>query len=68
MCVKKVERHRLTFLSSFSVLFGKPAEFDPARLIWVNFQTQLLQPFSEILQETSCVGAVLIQRRCHRHI
>ena len=32
---QKVERLRLPFSSSFPVLFGKPAEFDPARLIWV---------------------------------
>ena len=32
---QKVERLRLPFSSTFPVLFGKPAEFDPARLVWV---------------------------------
>ena len=32
---QKVERLRLPFSSSFPVFFGKPAEFDPARLVWV---------------------------------
>src|SRR4029077_2814979 len=32
---QKVERLRLPFSSSFPVLFGKPAELDPARLIRV---------------------------------
>jgi hypothetical protein len=32
---QKVERLRLPFSSTFPVLFGKSAEFDPARLVWV---------------------------------
>ena len=32
---QEVERLRLSFSSSFPVLFGKPAELDPARLIRV---------------------------------
>jgi hypothetical protein len=32
---KEVERLGLAFSSSFPVLFGKPPELNPARLIWV---------------------------------
>jgi hypothetical protein len=32
---QEVERLGLTFPSSFPVLFGKSAELDPARLVWV---------------------------------
>jgi len=32
---QKVERPRLPFSSTFPVLFGKSAELDPARLVWV---------------------------------
>ena len=32
---QEIERLRFPFSSSFPVLFGEPAEFDPARLIWV---------------------------------
>jgi hypothetical protein len=37
MCMKprKSKRLRLTFALPFPVLFGKPPELDPARLIWV---------------------------------
>src|SRR5215831_13928141 len=37
---QKVERLRLPFSSTFPVLFGKPAELDPARLVWVQFQSK----------------------------
>src|SRR6516162_2390295 len=37
---QKVKRLWLTFTSSFPVLFGKPPEFDPARLIWMKFQSE----------------------------
>ena len=56
---QKVKRLRLTFSSSFPVLFGKPPEFDPARLVWMKFQPELLQPFPEIFQKTICVGSML---------
>jgi hypothetical protein len=32
---QKIERLGLTFSSTFPVLFGKPPEFNPARLIGV---------------------------------
>jgi hypothetical protein len=32
---RKSKRLRLTFALPFPVLFGKPPELDPARLIWV---------------------------------
>ncbi len=38
---QEIERFRLAFPSTFPVLFGKPAEFDPARLIRVKFQSKL---------------------------
>jgi hypothetical protein len=40
---QKIERLRFPFSSTFPVLFGKPAEFDPARLIRVKFQSKLGQ-------------------------
>src|ERR1700732_2373798 len=39
------ERLGLTFPSTFPVGFSKPAELDPARLIRVEFQSKLPQPF-----------------------
>src|SRR5215472_10016313 len=56
---QKVKRLRLTFSSSFPVLFGKSPEFDPARLIWMKFQSKLLQPLPKIPQEPVCFGLVL---------
>jgi hypothetical protein len=47
---QEIECLRLTFSSSSPVLFGEPPEFDPARLVWVEFQSELLQPRSEILE------------------
>ena len=56
---QKVKRLWLTFSSSFPVLFGKPPEFDPARLIWMKFQSELLQPLPKIPQEPVCLGLLL---------
>lgn len=56
---QKVERLWLTFPSSFPVLFGEPPELDPARLVWMEFQPKLPQPFPEILQEAICFRLVL---------
>src|SRR5215831_19212316 len=56
---QEVKRLWLTFSSSFPVLFGKPPEFDPARLIWMKFQSELLQPIPKIPQEPVCLGLVL---------
>jgi len=56
---QKVERLGLAFPSSFPVLFGKPPELDPARLVWMEFQPKLPQPFPEILQKAVCLCLVL---------
>src|SRR5262249_61874338 len=56
---KKFNRYCLTFSSPFPVLFCKPPEFDPARLIWMKFQSELLQPLPKIPQEPVCLGLVL---------
>ena len=63
MCLKprksgKVKRLRLTFPSSFPVLFGKPPEFDPACFIWVEFQAELAQSFPQIHQEAICIRPI----------
>ena len=42
---QEIERFRLAFPSTFPVLFGKPAEFDPACLIWMQFQSKHSQSF-----------------------
>jgi hypothetical protein len=41
---QKVERFRFAFSSSFPVLFGKPTELNPARLVGMEFQPKLPQP------------------------
>jgi hypothetical protein len=46
---QKVERLGLTFSSSFPAIFGKPPELDPARFIWMEFQSKLSQPFPKVL-------------------
>src|SRR5215467_7326482 len=56
---QKVKRLWLPFSSSFPVLFGKPPEFDPSRLVWMKFQTELLQPVPKISQKPVCFGLVL---------
>jgi len=56
---QKVERLGLPFPPSFPVLFGEPPELDPARLVWMEFQPKLPQPFPEILQKTVCFRSVL---------
>jgi hypothetical protein len=43
----------------FSVSEGKPPEFDQPRLIRMQFQTELHQPFLKITQETFGVSPVL---------
>ena len=37
---QKIERFRLTFIPSLPALLGEPAELDPARLIWMEFQSK----------------------------
>src|SRR3984957_11859314 len=56
---KEVEGLPLAFSSSFPVLFGIPPELDPARLIRVQFQSELPQPFSQLLAKTVCVSSPL---------
>src|SRR6202789_2226642 len=56
---KEVEGLRLAFPSSFLVLFGIPPELDPTRLIRVQLQSELPQPFSQVLAKTVCVGPPL---------
>ena len=56
---QKVERLRLTFPSSFPVLFGKPPELNPARFVWMEFQPKLPQPFPKILQKTVGIRLML---------
>src|SRR5437660_8914856 len=44
MCkAQEIERLGFVFCSSFSVLFGKPSELDPARLFWMELQSKLCQ-------------------------
>ena len=49
---QKVERFRLPFSSLFPVRFGVPPEFDPARLVRVEFQPEFRQPLPQVGQET----------------
>jgi hypothetical protein len=56
---QKVERLRFPFSSTASVLFGKPAELDPARLIWVQFQSKLAQSLSQTFQKAIGVRLIL---------
>ncbi len=56
---QKVERLWLAFSFSFPVLFGGSPELDPARFVWMEFQTQLPQPFPKIFQKTVCFCLVL---------
>jgi hypothetical protein len=56
---KEVEGLRLAFPSSFPVLFGIPPELDPARLIRMQLQPELPQPFSQALAKTVCVRTPL---------
>jgi len=52
---KEVEGLRLAFSSSFSALFGIPPELDPARLFRMQLQSELPQPFFQVLAKTVCV-------------
>jgi len=56
---QKVERLRLSFSSLLPVLFGVPPKLNPARLVWVEFQSKRLQPLPEVLKEAVCVRRVL---------
>jgi len=56
---QKVERVGLPFSSSSPVRPGKSPELDPARSIWVEFQSKLLQPLPKVFEETVGLGLVL---------
>ena len=56
---QKVERLGLAFSSPFPVRVGKPPELDPARLVGMEFQSKLPQPFPQILQESVGFSLVL---------
>jgi hypothetical protein len=45
--------------SLFPVLFGKAPELDPARFVWMKFQTKLLQSLPEVFQEAVRVCLIL---------
>ena len=48
---QKVERLGFPFSSLFPVSFGKPPELNPARFVWVQFQSKLQQPLPKFHQE-----------------
>jgi len=56
---QEIERFGFPFSSSFPVLFGKPAEFDPARLIRVQFQSEFSQSLSQVIQKAIRVRLLL---------
>ncbi len=56
---QKIERFGLSFSSLIPVVPGKPPELNPARLVWVQFQPELLQPLPKFRQETFCIGKML---------
>jgi hypothetical protein len=56
---QKIERFGLPFSSLFPVLFGKSPELNPARFVWVQFQSKLSQPFPQFHQESICVSQIL---------
>src|SRR6201987_692512 len=56
---QEVEGLRLALPSSFPVLLGIPPELDPARLVRVQFQSELSQPFFQAFAKTVCVGSPL---------
>ncbi len=41
---EEIERVGFSFSSAFPVLFSKSTELDPARLVWVQFQSKHPQP------------------------
>jgi|SRR5580700_9431227 len=56
---QKIERLGFSLSSLFPILLGKAPELDPARFVWVKFQTKLLQSLPEVLQEAVCVCLIL---------
>jgi hypothetical protein len=51
---QKIERLGFSFSSLIPVVLGKPPELNPARLVWVQFQPKLPQPFPKFRQEAVC--------------
>ena len=56
---QKIKRLGLPFSSLVPVDLGILPEFNPARLVGVQFQPELPQPCPEFLQEAVCLGQVL---------
>src|SRR5215470_2671305 len=56
---QKVERLGLPFSSSSPVRLGVSPELDPARLVWMEFQSKLLHPLPKIFQEAIGLRLVL---------
>jgi hypothetical protein len=56
---QKIERLGISFSSLIPVVLGKPPELNPARLIWVQFQPELPQPFPKFHQEAVCFSQML---------
>jgi hypothetical protein len=56
---QKLKRFRFPFSSYFPVALGILPEVNPARLFWVECQSELPQPFPEQLQKVVCSRSVL---------
>jgi hypothetical protein len=56
---QKIERLGLSFSSPVPVGFGEPPELNPARFVWVQFQSKLSQPFPQFRQESIRVRQIL---------
>ena len=56
---QKWETLRFFFPSLPPIVLGKPAELDQPRLVWMQFQPELGQPFLELRQEPFCLVPVL---------
>src|SRR6266487_615471 len=56
---EKIESLRLPFPSLLPPLSGIAPELNQARLIWVQFQPELPQPFPQLLQKPICIFPIL---------
>src|ERR1700691_689166 len=52
------ERFRLSFTTLLSVSGGEPSKLDQSRLLCIELQTNLGQPFPKCFQESLSVGSV----------
>ena len=70
MCVKprKSNGSGLAFPSLFPALFGETSELDSARFVRVELQSELPQPYHDILQKTVCFRLRESLRRGRPHI